>query len=622
MKKINIFLVPLACLSGIILLANLLKWITPPLTSGLFVAITVLAIIPMLQEIYLSARRKRMDLSLPVLVTLLILLYIIEYWIAAIFAWMTLLGRIFKEYILWKVEKSVKEISKSLPDIAYLKGNTLREIPIQQIRKGDILVVKAGGRIPVDGILLSEEASVDESVITGESKPVDKTLNDRLVAGSINQSDYLEMSAADTSSNSTLAQIHKMVEQAQSRNTQLARFTTYYALITSIVALAGTIFIYLFTGELLRALAFWIALVPVIFAIIVPVATTIGISILAKKGIMVKSPEALEDLTRINSIVLDKTGTLTKGAPEISDMVIADNLADKGLFLQLVSSIEKYSEHPLARPIIKKATEQGITIHPAQDIQVLKGKGIAGTCLNRKIAVGNKRLMDELSATIPADVEDITQKKEAEGNSVLYVAIDNLFSGAIYVSDPLRENIKDTMDRLKAMNLKLTMLTGDNKVVASGVANKLGLSRYYAGLLPQDKITYIQQFKSKGEKVIMTGDGINDAPALSEANVGIAMGLRGIDVTLNSARVVLVHDDIQALPYMLSTSKRVMAIIRFNLIIATTIHVTTAILSLIGIIGILGSALMHQVSSAIVILNTLRLFTIKNNIKKDKPKDA
>ncbi len=613
MKKINIFLVPLACLSGIILLANLLKWITPPLTSGLFVAITVLAIIPMLQEIYLSARRKRMDLSLPVLVTLLILLYINEYWIAAIFAWMTLLGRIFKEYILWKVEKSVKEISKSLPDIAYLKGNTLREIPIQQIRKGDILVVKAGGRIPVDGILLSKEASIDESVITGESKPVYKTLNDILVAGSINQSDYLEMSATDTSSNSTLAQIHKMVEQAQSRNTQLARFTTYYALVTSIVALVGTIVIYFFTGEILRALAFWIALVPVIFAIIVPVATTIGISILAKKGIMVKSPEALEDLTRINSIVLDKTGTLTKGSPEISDIVVADNSTDKKLFLQLVASIEKYSEHPLARPIIKKASEQGITIHPAQDIQVLKGEGITGTCLSRKIAVGNKRLMDELSVTIPAVVEDITQKKEAEGNSVLYVAVDNLFSGTIYVSDPLRENIKDTMDKLKAMNVKLTMLTGDNKVVASGVANELGLSRYYAGLLPQDKIKYIQQFKSQGEKVIMTGDGINDAPALSEATVGIAMGLRGVDVTLNSARVVLVHDDIQALPYMLGTSKRVMAIIRFNLIIATTIHVTTAILSLIGIIGILGSALMHQVSSAVVILNTLRLFTVRDS---------
>ncbi len=609
MKKIKFFLAPLAFVIGIILLANILNLIPSKVSSFLFISVTLAGMVPMAQGIISSVKLKTVDLSIPVFVTLLILLFINEYWIAAIFTWMTLLGGIFKEYILWKVEQSVKEISKSLPSIAYLKLDTIHEIPIEKIKKDDILIVKAGGRIPVDGILLTEEASIDESVITGESKPVDKITKDKLVAGSISQSSYLEMKATDTSANSTLSQISKMVEEAQSRNTQLSKFTTIYAIGTSIVALTGTLLIYFISGDLLKALAFWIALVPVIFAIIVPIATTIGISILTKKGVMVKSPEAFEDLTRIDSIVFDKTGTLTKGSPEISEILLADNNIDKNAFMELVASVEKYSDHPLSRPILKKAKEQGIVTRPAENIRILKGKGISGNCLNRNVAIGNKNLMNELRITIPQPIEQTTNKKETEGNSVLYVSFDNLFSGVIYMSDPLREDIKNTMDELEAMNVKRTMLTGDNKVVAEKVANAIGLTRFYAELLPQDKIKYIQQFKAQGEKVIMTGDGINDAPALSEANVGVAMGLRGVDVTLNSAKVVLIHDDIQAMPYVLRTSKKVMGIIRFNLIIASVIHVATAIFSILGIFGLLGSAMMHQVSSAVVILNTLRLFT-------------
>ncbi|WP_186452593.1 heavy metal translocating P-type ATPase [Chitinophaga polysaccharea] len=611
MQKIKRFLLPAAIVVSMVLLINIFIQISSQWRTLIFILGGVVGTLPLIKEITHSFKLKKIDLGIPVLATIVILFYVKEFWIACVFMLVIILGNIFKEYILWKVEQSVKEISRSLPDSAFLKTDEIREIKIKDIRKDDTLIVKAGGSIPVDGILLSDEAMLDESVITGESRLITKKKGDHLVAGSINQNNSLEMQVVNTSESSTLAQIHKLVEEAQSHSTQLSRFTTKFAFINSAVALIGTILIYVSTRNLLQALAFWIALVPVVFAIIVPVATTIGISKLAKNGIMVKTGEALENLTRIDSIVFDKTGTLTMGAPEINKIIILDKTFSETSLLELSASVEKYSEHPLSRAFIQKATTLNISFSPVDHIEIIKGKGLQGICKGKRVLIGSLHLIQEEGFMIPFEVQNTIKESESERSTAIFVIVDESLAGVIFLADQLRDHIKETMAALKNMQMKLTMLTGDNKIIAEKVAHDVGITRFYAETLPQDKIKYIQEFKSNGEKVIMIGDGINDAPALSESNVGIAMGLRGTDITLNSAKVVLLNDNIEVLPYTLLMSKKVLHIIRLDLYLATVIHVTAACLSVAGIITILGSAVIHQVSSVLVLLNTLRLFTIR-----------
>lgn len=613
MKKITRFLVPLAVLSGASLLLDAIGLLSPSAQCWVFSPVVALGALPLVFEILEAAKKGKADLGIPVFATLGILLYVGEFWIAAMFVFLILAGKIFKEYILWRVRESVKEISKSLPDTAFIKKKYgLQEIKIAALAVGDVVAVKAGGRIPVDGRLLSAEAAVDESVISGESKLQHKKAGDPLLAGAISQSGYLEMEATNTSANSTLAQIHRLVDEAQSRSTELSRFTTQFALGNALVALVGTVGVYWATGDLLKALAFWIALVPVIFAVIVPVATTIGIAVLAKRGVMVKSAEALENLTKIDSAVFDKTGTLTKGMPEIRTIRVVGGQYSESEFLRLVASVERYSEHPLARPIVRAAENKGLLTAPVERVEVVKGRGIAGQCEGIRIAIGNRSFMEEADVSVPEALTLETEKQEIEGATPLFAAFDGQLAGLIFVADLLREGIGTTLQRLSKQGLKLTMLTGDHEKVAAKVAETLGLTRYFAGLLPGDKIKYIQQFKDQGEKVLMTGDGINDAPALSEANIGVAMGLRGVDITLDAAEVVLLKDDIGALPGVLTTARRVFRIVRFNLAISTIIHIFAAGLSLAGVIGVVGSALVHQFSSVFVLTNTMRLFRLRD----------
>ncbi|PIU42964.1 MAG: hypothetical protein CO034_02590 [Parcubacteria group bacterium CG_4_9_14_0_2_um_filter_35_11] len=610
MKKILYRFLPLVT---ILIVALLLSFFSISWINYLLITSVVLGVLPLILEIFSSFKAKKFDLEFPVVITIFILLFLGQIKIAATFVLLILLGEIFKEYILWRVKESIKDISKSLPNTAFVKKQRIIEVKNSDIRKGDIVIIKAGGRVPVDGILLSKEASFDESVITGESKPVEKRGGEKIVAGAINLSDYvIEMQAIDTSENSTIAQVHRLVEKAQSKKAPLSHFTSRYAEITSLITILLVIVMFFIRHDISQALALWVALVPVIFAIIVPVATTIGISLLAKRGILVKNAEALENLTKVNMLVFDKTGTLTKGSPEINEIVTFSSFDQKDL-LQLTSSVEKYSEHHLAGPIVKRAKEDDLTFLPIKDIQILKGKGISAEYNKRKILIGNLKLMKEFGISISDNILTDVQEKEKAGNSAIFVALDKKLVGIIFMADLLREEAKSVLTQLKKMGFKLAILTGDNKIVANNIAKELGVTEIYSELLPEDKINFIKKVKSNGEKVIMVGDGINDAPALTEANVGIAMGLKGVDITLESSQVVLINNDLTTLPEIITSSQNIFKIIKNDLFIATTIHVFTALLVIFNVISILGSAIFHQVSSALVLLNTMRLFSIKNN---------
>ena len=594
-----------------ILAAILLSAWQIPGGSFLLALSILFGLYPLAAQIFSELRKnKRIDLGLPVVITILILIFLGDLKTAGLFVFLILLGGFFKDYILWRVKESVEGISKALPNAAFVKtGGGTVEVKIEEIRKGQIVELRSGARVPVDGVLLAEHAPFDESVVTGESRPVPKKKGDRLVAGAINLGDYAEMEAAETSANSTIALVQKLVREAQSRSAPLSKFTNVYAELTVIVTVVLCATLYLATHNLIQALALWIALVPVIFAIIVPVSTTLGISILAKHGILIKSAEAVENLTKIDLIIFDKTGTLTKGKAEVTGILPVSGWDHKAL-LGLAASAERYSEHHLASAIVRKAEEEKVELAAAQQPKSVKGKGITALCGEKRILLGNRLFLIDSGIKIPDDILNQVLEREEAGSTAVFMAVDSSLAGVFLIADAIRENAPSVVQKLRQMGLGVMMLSGDNEKVARKIAADLGITDVRAECLPQDKIAQISGLQKSGHKVAMVGDGINDAPALAEANVGIAMGLRGVDITLESAQAVLVHDDLAVLPEVIRSSRRIFKTIKIDLFIATAIHVGTGWLVVVKMIGILGSTLMHQASSALVLLNTARLFRL------------
>jgi len=559
------------------------------------------------RELY---KNKRVDLGLPVILTILLLVYIGELRTAGFFVFLILLGGLFKDYVVWRVKKSVENISGSLPSTALLKnaGGTI-EIQISEIKKGQTIALKAGSRVPVDGVLLSGYAVLDESVVTGESKHIEKKKGSKLIAGSINIGDYSEMLASETSANSTIAQVKKLVEEAQSKNAPLSRFTAVYAKATVAITLILCVVYYLAAGDILQSIALWIALVPVIFAIIVPVSTTLGISTLARHGILIKNAEMVENLTKINTVVFDKTGTLTNGRPEVAEILPSPGFDDKDI-LRLAASVEKYSEHHLGEALVRKAEKENLALNPAENSKTAKGMGIEAVSGNKHILLGKREYINNAGIAIDEKFSDLAQKSAESGRSAVFMAVDGRLAGIFFIEDAIRENAKNVVAELKNMGFAVIMLTGDSKAAAKKIAASLGIENFRAECLPADKIGFLGTLKKEGKKIAMVGDGINDAPALAAADIGIAMGLRGVGLTLEAAGAVLINDDLAVLPRSIRSSRQIFSTIKGNLAIATVIHFITAGLVVSGNIGILGSTLWHQLSSVLVLLNTSRLFRL------------
>ncbi len=572
----------------------------------------IIGMFPMARNVIVKARLLKIDLHLPLIITLVILLFLGNSTVASIFLLLILLGGLFKEYISWRVEESIKSISKKLPrEVLVRRGVKEILINIDDIKNGDIVIVKAGGRIPVDGVLLSQQAQVDESVVTGESKGIKKGNNENIIAGSILLSDYIEIKATSTSENSTVAQIEKLVRDSQKEQAKLSDFTSRYASYTIIFTLIAMFILFIIKRDILQALALWIALVPVIFAIIVPIATTIGISILAGKNVLVRHARALENLTKIDTVVFDKTGTVTEGKPVVTDIIIetGTNVSQKQV-LQFTASLEKFSEHPFARAVISKAKEEGIEMLSVSHFKAIKGKGVSAIYNNNLILIGDLDFMIESDIVVSEFFTQAVKEFELKGDSVFFVAYSGQCIGLIVISDPIRDGVKEMVSLLHQNNINTVMLTGDNEIVAHTIAKRLHIEKVYAKLAPEDKNVFVKKFQDDGKKVLMVGDGINDAPALSQANVGLAMGKHGIGLTLNSADIILPHNDILKIPFMIIVAKRVFKIIKLDLWVATIIHVITAVFVVLNMVSVLGSTIMHQFSSLFVLFNTLRTFKV------------
>ena len=499
-------------------------------------------------------------------------------------------------------------------------------ISINNIKVGDLLRVKPGDKIPVDGVVVEGESDIDESMITGEPIPVHKSKGDIVSSGTINGLNTFIMKAEKVGAETLLSQIIQMVNNASRSRAPIQKLadtvSKYFVPIVILISII-TFFAWRFFGPepalvyaFVNAIAVLIIACPCALGLATPMSIMVGIGKGAQNGILIKNAEAIEELVKVNVLITDKTGTITEGKPSVEKIVNTKGITDKNL-IELSASINQNSEHPLAEAIVNYGKESNIKLFETKDFKAIMGKGVAGYINGDLVLIGNEKLMTEYEVVLNPDIENIIIEYQSKGKTVSYIAVNNKIEGFIVISDAIKKTSKEAIKRLQSMGIEVIMLTGDNKNTAKAVAETLNLADYKAGCLPEDKLNVIKELQAKGKIVAMAGDGINDSPALAQANIGIAMGT-GTDVAIESSDVTLVKGDLMGIVKAINLAKAVMKNIKENLFFAfiyNFLGVPIAAGVLFPFFGILLSPMIAAAamsfSSVSVIANALRLRKIK-----------
>ena len=546
---------------------------------------------------------------------------------ATVIITLVLLGQLLEAKAHSRTSGAIKELLKLVPSEATLLINGEEKIiPIDDIKKGDQLRVKPGEKIPVDGKVVNGESSIDESMITGEPIPADKKTGDTITSGTINTTGSFVMEAEKVGAETLLSQIIKMVNDASRSRAPIQKLTDriskYFVPVVVIISVITFIVWVMFGPEpkyvyaFVNAIAVLIIACPCALGLATPMSVMVGVGKGAQSGILIKSAEALEKMNKIDTLIVDKTGTLTEGKPSV-EKVVAEEGFNEDDVLQKIASLNKYSEHPLAEAIVNYAKGKKISFSDVKDFEAFAGKGVKGMIDGKRIASGNKKLMDETHSVIPSKLEEKVSSEQNSGKTVSYISIDEATIGYITITDKIKDTSKKAIQDLLNDGMEIIMLTGDNAGTAKAVADELHLTGYKAEVLPEDKLKEIKRLQSEGKKVAMAGDGINDSPALAQADVGIAMGT-GTDVAIESAEITLVKGDLHGIVKAKKLSEGVMKNIHQNLLFAfiyNTLGVPIAAGILYPFFGILLSPMIAAVamsfSSVSVIVNSLRLRNLK-----------
>ena len=539
---------------------------------------------------------------------------------------LVLLGQLLEARAHSQTSGAIKELLKLAPTEATLVidgGDKI--ISIHDIKKDDLLRVKPGDKIPVDGRITDGESSIDESMITGEPIPVDKKKDDKVIAGTINGNKSFVMIAEKVGSETLLSQIVQMVNDASRSRAPIQKLADsiakYFVPIVVIISVI-TFFIWAKFGPepalvygFINAIAVLIIACPCALGLATPMSVMVGVGKGAQSGVLIKNAEALENMNKVNVLITDKTGTITEGKPSVEKIFSSNNEEDK--LLQNIASLNQYSEHPLAQAVVNYAKTKAISLIEVKDFEAIAGKGVTGTVTNKKVALGNKKLMEQVKASVLDDLESKIIAEQKLGKTVSYIAVNGVAVGFVSITDAIKISSAAAIKELMRQGIEVIMLTGDNVNTAKAVAEELNLSSYKAGCLPEDKLNEIKRLQSEGKIVAMAGDGINDAPALAQADIGIAMGT-GTDVAIESAKITLVKGDLQGIVKAKNLSHAVMKNIRQNLFFAffyNVLGVPIAAGVLYPFFGILLSpmiaALAMSFSSVSVIINALRLRNVK-----------
>jgi len=536
---------------------------------------------------------------------------------------LVLLGQLLEARAHSQTSGAIKELLKLAPTEATLvtpEGDTI--ISIHNIKKGDLLRVKPGDKIPVDGKITEGHSNVDESMITGEPIPVDKNVGDNVSSGTINGTKSFVMNAEKVGSETLLSQIIQMVNNASRSRAPIQKLadkiSKYFVPIVILVAVITFILWRYFGPEpamvfaFVNAIAVLIIACPCALGLATPMSVMVGVGKGAQNGVLIKNAEALENLNKVDVLITDKTGTITEGKPSVEKVVNASGEFDAQL-LQNIASLNQYSEHPLAEAIVHFGKEKGISISESKDFEAIMGKGVIGTVDGKKIAIGNKKLIEQVKATLSEEIDKNVIVEQEQGKTVSYISINGNVEGYVAITDAIKETSKQAINELQNQGIEVIMLTGDNRRTAKSVADQLNLADFQAECLPEDKLRVIEKLQAEGKIVAMAGDGINDAPALAQANIGIAMGT-GTDVAIESSEVTLVKGDLLGIVKATNLGKAVMKNIKQNLFFAfiyNILGVPVAAGLLYPVFGILLSPMIAAAamsfSSVSVIVNSLRL---------------
>ena len=543
---------------------------------------------------------------------------------AGIIITLVLLGKSLEAVSKGKTSEAIKKLMGLAPKTAIvIQAGKEIEIPIEEVMVGDIILVKPGSKIPVDGEVVEGHTSIDESMLTGESIPVEKKAGDKVFAASMNKHGSIRFKATKVGSDTALAQIIKLVEDAQGSKAPIAQMADivsgYFVPVVFGIAVLSAFAWYLGGQGGVFALTIFIAVLviacPCALGLATPTAIMVGTGKGAEYGVLIKGGEALESTHKIQTIVFDKTGTITEGRPEITDIVTVGQMRRKEL-LQLAASAEKGSEHPLGEAIVRGAEKENLGLLKVEGFTAIPGHGIQGRIEEKELLLGNRKLMEERSISLEA-LEGESDRLASEGKTPMYIAVNGQVAGIIAVADIVKESSAKAIQKLHKMGIQVAMITGDNKKTAEAIARQVGIDRVLAEVLPQDKANEVKKLQTEGKKVAMVGDGINDAPALAQSDIGIAIG-SGTDVAMESADIVLMRSDLMDVPTAIQLSKSTIRNIKQNLFWAFAYNVAGIPLAA-GLLYAFGgprlnpmfAAAAMSLSSVSVLLNALRLRNFK-----------
>lgn len=607
-KKDITFLV----ISGIALLCSIFNLIPVPFDMA-WVAI-ILCGIPIILEAVIGLVTE-FDIKADVLVSIALIasIFIGEDFAAGEVAFIMQLGGLLEELTVAKARAGIEKLVHLTPQTArVISGNNEKIIPAEQVALGDILRVLPGETVPVDGVILEGQTSVNQAVMTGESLPVDKTAGDEVFSGTVNQFGAFEMKATKVGEDSSIQRMIRLVQSADAGKAKIVGLADRWATWIVVIALSAALITWLVSCEIIRAVTILVVFCPCALVLATPTAIMAAIGNATKHGFLVREGDALERLAAVSKITFDKTGTLTYGTPKVIEVKsLTDDYSKNDLYAYCAAA-ERMSEHPLGKAIVKcykQETKQPLA--EISDFQMIPGKGVQANIDAKETLAGNEKLFFEKEITVSTETKKETEQYLKQGCTIIYIAVNKMLAGYLVLSDTIREESTAMIDDLLKQKVEPVLLTGDHENAANTIAEKLHIKEVHANCLPEDKLNWIDCYQKKKEAVCMIGDGINDAPALKKADVGIAMGGIGSDIAVDAADIALVDDDVKELPHLIALSKRMMITIKCNLTFSMTLNFVAIILAITGILNPVVGALVHNAGSVLVIVNSAFLLSWK-----------
>lgn len=619
MSKIKEFLssIPMTAIGGVFLL---LSFVLPMLNVKLPVdPAWVTVIISGLPLLYLAVKRLIFNrgitkISSALLITSAMIAAIVigDLFAAGEVAFIMAIGEILEDLTTDRAKRGLKKLISLAPS----RGRRITDgqeemISAEEIQRGDILRILPGESIPVDGVIVSGETSVDQSVMTGESLPVDKTVGDEVFCGTVNRFGVIDIRATKVGKDSSLQKLIRMVKEAESKKAPMARIADKCASWLVPTAMLIAIVTGIVTQNVTRAVTVLVVFCPCALVLATPTAIMAAIGQATKHGVIIKSGEALEKMGKVDTVAFDKTGTLTYGRLEVSDIISFDKTIDGDALLAMVASAEAKSEHPLGRAIVAHAKALGIELTESDSFKMTAGRGIRAEVSGRTLLCGNESFLTENGVTLDPVTSSALNELRTQGKASVIVSEGKKCIGIVALSDVLRPEAASMMAKLKDMGTSAVLLTGDNRMTADYFAEQVGITEIRAELLPEEKVKSVAVLQKSGRRVCMIGDGVNDAPALKTADVGVAMGSMGSDIAVEAADIALMSDDIGKIPYLKRLSKATVKTVKFSIALSMLINLLAVALSVLGLLNPTAGALVHNAGSCFVVLIAALLYDRK-----------